>query len=390
MKIKQQIDFVIRMLGYLKSQIELANTIHFFDLNTASEDFFVHFLNLVWNVDLVNRNKNQPNAVAIDLEDQKARVSIQVTSDNSSTKIIETIDKFKEAGLESNFDKLIILSIKNKKKYTTQWPSCKAEVKILDLKDLHKEISNLDGPILEKVVHYLNDQFGGISQTMFLLKSRSLTIPDLQETTLDKKVHEALSDLIPRHKGNHSLWAATDSLFFEILKNAVVRSETSSVELTVDSSHLTMKYDGNEYNPNQILIAKNKRGGYSALTHFMATYPLQVALSYNFESNKNNLVLSKAEGLTDGDSFNICRVDVTRQGREDATVKFNPMCKKKFLYVAKYEYHSSNVNGYLTETIKKIGKPYKEILVLVPDGKENVDLEFRELFPGLTIQHYKW
>ena len=81
-------------LAYIKAQIELTNSISLYDLNIHSESFFCQLLNIIYDYKLINLNSAQRNYNSIDLADEKAKLSVQITSDNSSTKITKTIKGF--------------------------------------------------------------------------------------------------------------------------------------------------------------------------------------------------------------------------------------------------------------------------------------------------------
>ena len=55
-------------------------------------------------------------APAIDLVDPKNRIAVQVTSDNSSTKIKHTIEEFNKNKAYQSYDRLIVLILTQKKK----------------------------------------------------------------------------------------------------------------------------------------------------------------------------------------------------------------------------------------------------------------------------------
>src|SRR4051812_16857791 len=109
---RDDLQTVISLLGYLKALVDLSNSVHFFDLNTSSENFFKELLNLIWGFKFENINTSEFNAAAIDLGDKDAKSSVQVTSDNSSKKIEETIIGFNGKGYEKVYSELVILLIK--------------------------------------------------------------------------------------------------------------------------------------------------------------------------------------------------------------------------------------------------------------------------------------
>lgn len=153
---------IINILGYLKNQVDLLNSISYYDINITSEYFYCDFLNLIYGYELKNANSITKNIKAIDLIDDKNRISIQVTSDNSSEKIKNTIKKFEESKGYEKYDRLIILIITSKKEYRVNFSSnyfiFKKETDIWDSKDICKFLENKDIALLEKVCKFLTDE----------------------------------------------------------------------------------------------------------------------------------------------------------------------------------------------------------------------------------------
>jgi len=135
MKKEELIKNIIKLLSILQSEISLSNSISYFDINITSETFYADLLNLIFDYRLVNLNIVEKNITSIDLGDKVSRIAYQVTSDNSSTKIIETVKKFKENKMYQEYDNLYIFLLRDKKKYTT---------KKIDTEDLFEfELSNI-------------------------------------------------------------------------------------------------------------------------------------------------------------------------------------------------------------------------------------------------------
>ncbi|MCM3638249.1 SMEK domain-containing protein [Sporosarcina luteola] len=150
-------------LGTLSHQVEYRNSISLYDINIVSEDFFKEFLNLIYGHRLVNLNIIEKNIAAIDLGDIEEKIAIQVTSDNSSTKIRETITKFIDKKLYEKYDRLVILIITRKKSYTSQFEtrgtfSFNKENDILDSKDILLEIKEKSTEELMHISKFLQEE----------------------------------------------------------------------------------------------------------------------------------------------------------------------------------------------------------------------------------------
>lgn len=136
-------------LALLSRQVEIFTCVNFYDTNIMAEDFYAQLLNKIYGYSLRNLNVYEKNAPAIDLADKSKRLSIQVTSDNDSEKIKKTIKKFIEHKQYLNYDKLIVLMLTKKKKYSTTFDTkdmftFKKDEHIIDYTDLIKDLRSKD------------------------------------------------------------------------------------------------------------------------------------------------------------------------------------------------------------------------------------------------------
>ena len=85
------------LLGRLAHEIKVKNAAGLFDINRIAEDFYVPILSIMFDYpELKNQNQIAHNFPAVDLGCNASRVSIQVTSDASSRKIVKTLKLFEE------------------------------------------------------------------------------------------------------------------------------------------------------------------------------------------------------------------------------------------------------------------------------------------------------
>ncbi|HHX22642.1 MAG: hypothetical protein BWY74_00847 [Firmicutes bacterium ADurb.Bin419] len=152
---------VAESLALLSKQVELLNAVNLYDINIIAEDFFTELLNLIFGYKLKNVNVVEKNAPAIDLIDEENKISIQVTSDNSSTKIKHTIHEYIDNKAYEKYDRLIVLILTRKKKYSKPFDTNNTfifnkESDILDVKDLVKFVRGLE---IEKI-RSINDFLG--------------------------------------------------------------------------------------------------------------------------------------------------------------------------------------------------------------------------------------
>lgn len=156
-------------LARIQSELNLLNPVNLYDIDIISEDFFTGLLNLVYGYELQNANHENKNAEAIDLFDKKNRITVQVTHDNSSNKIQETIDKFVECRLYDNYERLVFFLLRDKKNYTKVFDAKELfhfdiQNDIMDISDLIRKIRTLDTKTLRAVDGYCANEIDDYRQ----------------------------------------------------------------------------------------------------------------------------------------------------------------------------------------------------------------------------------
>lgn len=174
-------------LALLSKEVTILNAVNLYDINIVAEDFFPGLLNLVYGYKLKNANYLEKNAPAIDLFDKINKIAVQVTSDNSSKKISHTIEEFNKNESYKIYNRLIILILTQKKKYTTEFNTDGKFVfdktkDIWDVEDLMKDIRELDTDQIKGISRYLSkelcDKYYAVKETQ---ASEIDTIIDLIE-----------------------------------------------------------------------------------------------------------------------------------------------------------------------------------------------------------------
>ena len=154
---------VAKSLALLSNEVAILNAINLYDINIVAEDFFPGLLNLIYGYELKNANYLEKNAPAIDLFDETNRIAIQVTSDSSSKKITHTIEEFNKNKSYKSYDRLVVLILTQKKKYTTTFNTDGNFVfdktkDIWDVEDLMKDIRELDTERIKEISNYLSKE----------------------------------------------------------------------------------------------------------------------------------------------------------------------------------------------------------------------------------------
>ena len=150
-------------LALLSREVSILNAVNLYDINIIAEDFFPGLLNLIYGYELKNANHLEKNAPAIELIDQKNRIAVQVTSDNSSTKIKHTIEEFNKSQAYHLYDRLVVLILTQKKKYSSNFDtqglfSFEKARDIWDVEKLIKDIRELETAQIKNVSDYLSEE----------------------------------------------------------------------------------------------------------------------------------------------------------------------------------------------------------------------------------------
>ena len=140
--------------------IKIDNKVGYQDANRDAEDVFCFILNVIFDYELINLNKIENNFPGIDLGDVKKRISVQVTSDNSRSKISDTLEIFLRKDYINSFDRLIILIIGEKLNYSSPFKSGALSFDpkrdIIGLTELMIEINKLSEEKLQKILEYID------------------------------------------------------------------------------------------------------------------------------------------------------------------------------------------------------------------------------------------
>lgn len=149
-------------------EIDLSNSLYYFDINKVSEGVSLRLLNLVYKLDLKDLNEERANFPGIDLgNDVSSKIAFQITSDNSSKKIKGTLKTFKESGFDKKFTKGVkFLILRTRKKRFSKIEGYDdifdASKDILYVSDLIREIEKLfwdDNEQFLRIKNFLSIEF---------------------------------------------------------------------------------------------------------------------------------------------------------------------------------------------------------------------------------------
>lgn len=187
--------YIMKRLAQIQAVVGLENSQQLYDIDHVLEDFCVGLLNIVFDWSLHNINHEQKNTPAIDLGDVLNKVAVQVTSDNSGSKIKKTVKKFISNGLHNTYNKLLVVVLVPKQRRYTITPetpdtfSFSVENDILDFRDLIR-IIKMEGPKkLRAVASFIEREFPDGCRTInFELFDRTKEIINKIESGHEREV----------------------------------------------------------------------------------------------------------------------------------------------------------------------------------------------------------
>ena len=179
-------------LALLKCKVSILGTINLYDINVVSETFYAGLINHIEGYNLINANTIEKNASAIDLFDDDKRISVQVTSDNTSEKIKHTIDVFCKNDSYKKYDRLVVLILTDKKNYTAKFDTkglfaFDKNNDIWDIKTLIQKINALPTEQLRIINDYLEVELNQKCNEKQTEASEVETIIDLIELITSNK-----------------------------------------------------------------------------------------------------------------------------------------------------------------------------------------------------------
>lgn len=155
---------IVDKFAFLESMLKRYGDLPLLDENIAMEDVICQLLNLMYGYKLVNLNAQKGNYPGIDLGDKHNRIAVQVTSDNSRSKVKETIRKFLDNNFDDQYDRLIVFVLGTRKNFHKAFDtgdfSFSAEEDIWDFSSLTKDLRGLGLDRLEQINQYLEQEYG--------------------------------------------------------------------------------------------------------------------------------------------------------------------------------------------------------------------------------------
>lgn len=163
---------ILRYIVYSKVKIG------HYDINKMVEGFYNDLLNLVYGWKLENKNKEKINYPGIDLGCDINRIAVQVTSQNTHTKIDSTLEKFSKYCIR-DYDRLIVFITTSKSNHSKEFKSIVAfdkDTDIIDVDDLLTEIEKKSTEEIKSISNFIKTEIpyyiGKITDEKDILRNR--------------------------------------------------------------------------------------------------------------------------------------------------------------------------------------------------------------------------
>ncbi|MCW3789379.1 ABC-three component system protein [Plebeiibacterium sediminum] len=159
-------DYIDERLHVLARRIETRGKLNMLDLHLHSENFYMHFFNLLYGYQLENLNSKMQNVEAIDLIDHTNKVIIQVSATCTKQKIESALTKQILNNYKNYAFKFISISkdASNIRKNTFKNPfslTFMPSSDVFDITSLLNDILSKKAEVIKVIYKFIKDELGG-------------------------------------------------------------------------------------------------------------------------------------------------------------------------------------------------------------------------------------
>ncbi|RXP52254.1 hypothetical protein EC396_11405 [Lutibacter sp. HS1-25] len=159
-------EYIDEKIHVLAHRIQTKGKLNILNLHLHSENFYLHFFNLLYSYELVNLNSNTQNVEAIDLIDHKNKIIFQVSATCTKQKIESTLSKniFKKySGYNFKFISISIDATDLRTKTFSNPHSVSFDPKndIFDIKTILNFILTKNIKSQKELYEFIKDELGG-------------------------------------------------------------------------------------------------------------------------------------------------------------------------------------------------------------------------------------
>ena len=171
---------IINRLSWLEVYVKNTNIFRLFDINIISEDFFANFFSILYQNQFKNANLFEKNISSIDIVCDNLNISMQVTSDSSSTKIDKTIKGFEAKQYYNKYKTLKFVFLQPKKAYKKSFKSDKFNIELADFSNIYLDIKKSDLDSLLKLEDYVQKSINSKQPENFM-SNLSIATEDIKD-----------------------------------------------------------------------------------------------------------------------------------------------------------------------------------------------------------------
>lgn len=200
-------DTAENLLTHLRMRIESRNKLNCLEFNIHAEDFYVHFLNLLFGYSLININEFSQNVEGLDLLDKSNQVVLQVSSTATKKKINSSLNK--DLAVYRGYRFIFVSISKNashlrKNSYNNpHLLEFDPEKDIYDVTSLLNKILHLDVDSQEKIAEFLKKElatkfnepaktYTNIAEIINRLASEDLSFVSSTNTTVPFNINDKI------------------------------------------------------------------------------------------------------------------------------------------------------------------------------------------------------
>jgi hypothetical protein len=159
-------EYIDEKIHVLAHRIQTKGKLNILNLHLHSENFYLHFFNLLYGYNLVNLNSNTQNVEAIDLIDHKNKIIFQVSATCTKQKIESTLSKdiFKKYnGYSFKFISISIdaTDLRTKTFSNPHSVSFDPKIDIFDIKTILNFILTENIKSQKELYEFIKDELGG-------------------------------------------------------------------------------------------------------------------------------------------------------------------------------------------------------------------------------------
>lgn len=183
------LNIIKQHLVDLERYVQIENANGEYGINKLSENLLIGFFNILFDADFENANYSlAENYPGIDIVDFNKKAAIQITSENNSEKILDTVRMIKEHKIYKEFHTFYIYMLSKKKAYRnlqeridkiTEELFTFNIVNIYDAASVYVYLNHLgDKNKIEAIQQYLEEWFGRYNQSLSDYPDYLTDIPD--------------------------------------------------------------------------------------------------------------------------------------------------------------------------------------------------------------------